>query len=301
MERCRAGRGRRSSRSPTLRRTTGLRDPGSAPAGCRVRAQAAHEEGQAHVHPIVDIRMRVVELFVDVRDVPARRAASTGSACRSGCGTGPPSRSRCRCPATTAATSRGARPCGSDRWRASFFQRDSISSPVSRSNGSAEAVRARSGRGRRSRPCTGSSPCVRRGRRVSSSSTALRGTRRCARRRVLRPSPANARRRRSRPAARFGFAYFDERVQRVRPVAAIDEVEVGVARMIGDRAPGRGDTSSRGPSRRSRPSSCRSSRDGRATPACGSSRRRTGRSPASGSRRKRRSRTSSRTGCRRAR
>ena len=76
-------------------------------------------------------------------------------------------------------------------------------------------------------------------RRASPSSRRARGSARCGRRRGPRPGPCVATRaaRRSAPGLRFGRAVLRELVQRVRPVVPVDEVEVRVARVVGDRAP----------------------------------------------------------------
>ena len=62
------------------------------------RLQRPVEKRQAHVHPVVDVRMIVVEFLVRVANAGFGEPQRQDAACRSGCGTGRASRSRCRCP-----------------------------------------------------------------------------------------------------------------------------------------------------------------------------------------------------------
>jgi hypothetical protein len=118
-----------------------------------------------------------------------------------------------------------------------FFQRASMRSPVSRWNGTRKPFGA-----------VGSGSYVAAMHRfitvwpsVAPSFFFLRSS---ARKRAMRPSSkpsasfADASARTSiGPALRFGLRELGERVERVRPVARIDEVEVRVARVVGDRTP----------------------------------------------------------------
>ena len=52
-----------------------------------------------------------------------------------------------------------------------------------------------------------------------------------------RPSRSGERRHVDRPFLALGQGELGQRVERVRPVGAVDEIEVGVARVVGDRAP----------------------------------------------------------------
>ena len=213
--------------------------------------------------------------------MPAAPAASTGCACRSGCGTGRASRSRCRC---RAATSRFAR-CSPTRLTGSCacqrLQRASISSPVSRLNGSAEAVGRPRVRvvGRRHAQVHDR---VALGRRELVLRPHLpRGSAARGRRRARGRSPSRWPARASYAAGRaLRRAVPGELVQRVRPVVRSRRSR-SRRRPSGPRSrPSAARTSCRGRSRRSRPTTCRSSRGARARRACGTRGRRTGRSPA---------------------
>ena len=179
--------------------------------------------------------MVVVELLVDVPDAGfASRCA--GSARRSAGGTGRASRSRSRCPCSDAS----AALCLPTMWIgscAASASSASSTSPVSRLTGSRKpsgALRIGIVGGRHATFIIACTSAV-----VSFSFVHT-----ASRKRLTRPSsrPSAPLRAWSRPARRCARGarrppVAVELVQRARPVGEIAEVEVRVARMIGDRAP----------------------------------------------------------------
>ena len=171
-----------SASAATAQQGTGERRAWDGPSGL----QGAVEKRQAHVHPVVDRRMRVVELLVPVRGCRARRAGATGCARRSADDTGRASRNRRRCPRASAGCPRRCRRDGSDRACATAPTVAAGARP-SRGRRAAGSPRAPSDRRRRWRPSRVSiSACA-------SASFSFSFVHTCSRKRRTRPSSAPSR------------------------------------------------------------------------------------------------------------